>query len=348
MTPLVQGAGMYLFDTRWIGPHGIGRFASELYRRLEFFSPGNLHGRPSSAMEALRLTRHLRRAPQNSLFFTPGYNCPIGRPCRFMFCLHDLNHLHVPENSNPLKRLYYASVVRPAIHNSEAVITVSRFTQSLICEWAGVDESRVFNIGNGVSDGFGPDGPVKTFGARPYILHVGSSKPHKNLPRTMQAFAESKLWKDFDFVTTARPKPELVALANNISLAGYVRFLGEISEDDLAALYRGAHMLIFVSLYEGFGLPIVEAMACGTPVLTSSVASMPEIAGDAALAVDPYDVEAIKEALLRLAYDTDLRQALRIRGAERAKAYSWDSAAQRLRSVLTACGSLGMPRVDCA
>ena len=328
---------MRVFDTRWIGPHGIGRFASELYTRLPSFSSIDLRGSPAGAMEPLRLTRYLRQAIPR-LYFSPGYNCPIGRPCPFIFCLHDLNHLHAPENSNHLKRLYYTSVIRPAILNSEAVITVSKFSKHAICEWAKVQESKIIDVGNGVSGNFGPTGPVKVFGPRPYLLHVGANKPHKNLRRILQAFLHSGLSKTFDFVTTATLNAEIASLVDRNSLTKRVRFLGQVSEEELAALYRGAHALICASLYEGFGLPIVEAMACGTPVITSSVTSMPEIAGNAAIIVDPYDVEAIAEGMLNLASNADLRRSLRSRGFERAKLYNWQATALKVRDVLATCG----------
>jgi glycosyltransferase involved in cell wall biosynthesis len=272
------------------------------------------------------------------LYFSPGYNCPIGNPCRFIFCLHDLNHLHVPENSSRLKRLYYASVIRPAVRNSEAVITVSQFSRDAICEWARVNECKIINVGNGVSDHFEPNGPVKTFGPRQYFLHVGSDRPHKNLRRIIEAFFNSGLSRDFDFVTTAIPTMELASLVNSNSRAGCVRFLGPVAEEELPALYRGAHGLICASIYEGFGLPIVEAMACGTPVITSSVTSMPEVAGNAAIIVDPYDVEALADGMLKLASDAELRHSLRSRGIERAKMYSWQLTALRVQNILATSG----------
>lgn len=230
--------------------------------------------------------------------------------------------------------MYYASVIRPAVHNSEAVITVSEFSRAAICEWAHVDKRKIINVGNGVSERFGPNGPAKVFGPRPYLLHVGTDKPHKNLRRIIEAFSYSGLSKDFDLVTTANPTSTMVSFLHDISLTGCVRFLGGVSEQELPSLYRGAHALIFASIYEGFGLPLLEAMACGTPVITSSVTSMPEVAGDAAIIVDPYDPGAIAQAMTRLTSDVGLRQSLRSRGLERARMYSWQSTALQVQEVL--------------
>jgi glycosyltransferase involved in cell wall biosynthesis len=114
-------------------------------------------------------------------------------------------------------------------------------------------------------------------------------------------------------------------------------FVGSVSDEQLARLYRGAVGLVFVSFYEGFGLPIIEAMACGAPVLTSTVTATPEVAGDAAILVDPYDVEAIAHEMKRLADDSSLRRELRERGLERALLFSWEKTADKVRAALAAC-----------
>ncbi len=329
---------MKIFDTRWVGAHGIGRFAAEVYQRLDGFADIGITGRPASPFDPLALTRYLRSSAP-ALFFSPGYNAPLGKPCPFVFCVHDLNHLHVRENSSALKRAYYRCVMRPAIHRSIATLTVSEYSRHAICEWAGIDESRVVNVGNGVSAVFRPEGPVAPAQERPYFLYVGSHRKHKNFERILQAFAASGLWREFRLLGTLAPTQDLQRTIDRLHLARHVSFVGTQSEDALAALYRGAVALVFVSLYEGFGLPIVEAMACGTPVITSSVTSMPEVAGQAALLVDPYDVGAIASAMRKLAEDRSFRESLRARGIERAKLYSWDATAGKIKATLTLCAS---------
>jgi len=320
---------MRIFDTRWHGPHGIGRFSSEIHGRLAGFSPIEMRGRPSSPLDPLRLSRHLR-AVRPDLFFSPGYNAPLGAPCPFVFCIHDLNHLCVRQNSSPLKRAYYELIIRPGVRRARAVLTVSEFSRNAICEWAGVTPERVANVGNGVSEVFRTEGPVHPGPGRPYFLHVGNHRPHKNFDGLLRAFAASRLPGSFALVSTGRPSDEVRRTVARLRLTDSVTFMPEVSDDQLAALYRGALALAFVSLYEGFGLPIVEAMACGTPVLSSNVASMPEVAGDAAILVDPTDTDAIREGLERLAGDEALRQELRSRGLERAKLFSWEKTARKV------------------
>lgn len=329
---------MYIFDTRWKGAHGIGRFATELHRRLEYFSEIGIGGRPSSPLDPLLLTRYLHSTTPR-LFFSPGYNAPLGNPCPFVFCIHDLNHLFVKDNSSVLKRAYYASVMRPAAHKARWILTVSEFSRRSICEWAQIAETKVIDVGNGVSEAFRASGTHFTGIGRPYFLHVGCHKPHKNFERVLQAFAASGLRRDFMLVSTGEPGTHLRRKIATLGLEECVSFVGVMPEEQLAELYRGATALIFVSLYEGFGLPIVEAMACGTPVLTASVTSMPEVAGDAAILVSPYDVEAIRDALVNLARDDQLRESLRARGLDRVKRYTWSSTAEKTRSVLASCAA---------
>jgi glycosyltransferase involved in cell wall biosynthesis len=324
-----------IFDTRWKGAHGIGRFASELFERLGDFRPIELNGRPSAPLDPWRLSGYLwTRKP--ALFFSPGYNPPAGSGCPFGFTVHDLNHLYVEENSSALKRLYYSLVVRPAIHRAGVVLTVSEFSRQQICDWAGVSEDRVVNVSHGIADVFSVSGEVCRPG-RPYFLYVGNHRPHKNLPRMLSAFAISDLSADFDLWITGDRNAELERQASVLKLDGSVKFLGQVSDKQLAVLYRGATTLLLVSLYEGFGLPIIEAMACGTPVLTSLVASMPEAAGGAALLVDPSNVEEIASKLRVLASDDALRSDLRHRGLRRVSAFTWDATAQRVQEALARC-----------
>jgi glycosyltransferase involved in cell wall biosynthesis len=327
---------MKIFDGRWDGPHGIGRFAREVGRRLGGFERISLSGRPSDAIDPLRLALYLRSA-KPKLFVSPGYNAPLGAPCPFVFCVHDLNHLVMSENSNALKRAYYRLIMKPALHRARTVLTVSEFARRSICEWAELPESRVRNVGNGISDAFVPAALRQDDGKQPYFLYVGNHKPHKNFDRLLEAFALSKVRNDFLLMSTGSPTERLSRRMDELKLEGRVKFAGEVSDNELASLYRGATALVLVSLYEGFGLPLIEAMSCGTPVITSNVASMPEVAGNAAIQVNPLDVAAIAESMTQLASDSDLRQRLRMLGIERSRLYSWDITASRVAAAVSAC-----------
>lgn len=321
-----------LYDARWIGNHGIGRFAAELQKQIPGLISFSARRRPSHALDPAFLSYELLRW-KPCLFFSPGYNSPLGWRGRFIFTLHDLHHLCVPENSSPVKRAYYDLIIKPACHRAAAVLTVSEYSKQEICRWANVSQDRVVNVGNGVGEPFGPSGPTQ---AReyPFLLYVGSHKVHKNLPRLLTAFARSGVSEDVHLLMTGPPEPPLTSVIRELRLENRVAFVGVPSNQELATYYRGALALLFPSLYEGFGLPPLEAMACGTPVLTSNVCALPEIVGDAALLVDPTNTDAISDGIRRISQDGAFRAHLQQKGLTRAQHFTWSKTAERTLLVL--------------
>ncbi len=326
-----------LYDARWVGNHGIGRFAGQLQKLLPNLIPFQAGRRPWHPLDTALLGAMLwHRRP--ALFFSPGCNPPIGWPYPFVFTLHDLHHLCVPEDSTVAKRAYYNYVIRPACHRAAFVLTVSEYSKNEIREWAGISDERIINVGNGVGLPFSPDGPKYDPGF-PYLLYVGSRKPHKNLPRLLDAFAISGVHKDIRLVLSGDRDPELSAKLHRLRLKNQVVFVDLASDDLLADVYRGALGFLFPSLYEGFGLPPVEAMACGVPVLTSKVCSLPEVVGDGALLVDPNDVESIADGIRRLVNDHEFRAELRRKALLRVQQLSWHETARKTLQVLQAASS---------
>ncbi len=323
-----------LYDARWIGNHGIGRFADELGRRLKGLMPFHARRRPWHPLDPALLGASLWRRRAN-LFFSPGYNSPLGWPGQFIFTLHDLNHLCVAENSNALKRAYYRAVIKPACHRAAFVLTVSEYSREQIANWAGVSIEKVVNVGNGVGAPFLHVGPRHEPGY-PYLLYVGSRKAHKNLPRLLQAYSLSGVAREIRLILSGPPDSELVRRVGELHLGGSVTFVEMNSNYSLAEVYRGATAFLFPSLYEGFGLPPLEAMACGVPVITSNVCSLPEVAGDAALLVNPMDVEEMASNIRRIVLDSNLRSRLRARGLQRAAGFRWEETARRTANVLGA------------
>jgi glycosyltransferase involved in cell wall biosynthesis len=327
-----------LYDARWIGKHGIGRFADELAKLLPELQSYQRKRRPWHPLDPALLGLELwRKKPR--MFFSPGYNSPAGWPKPFVFTLHDLNHLCVQENSNALKRTYYRRVIRPACHRAAFVLTVSEYSKREITAWAGVDRQKVINVGNGVGEPFTVEGPKHESGY-PYMLYVGSHKPHKNLPRLLKAYATSGICDDVRLVMTGTPSIALHAEVEALHLGKYVHFVGTKDNHDLARFYRGALGFVFPSLYEGFGLPPLEAMSCGTPVLTSNVCSLPEVVGDAGILVDPLDVEAMAGSMRTLAENSELRTALRKKGLLRSQEFTWEKTARKTQEVLRAALSV--------
>jgi glycosyltransferase involved in cell wall biosynthesis len=324
---------MIYADQRWIGNHGIGRFAGKVLAGLDY-CPIPLSGHPAAPLDAWRLSRALGNLTANDLFFSPGYNTPLFCASPFVFTICDLCHIYCPEMSTPLIRLYYATVMKRACSRATRILTISEFTRAQIVEWAGVSPDKVCNVGCGVDSSYSPQG--NSYGLPfPYLLLVSNRKRHKNELRVVEAFAKAKLGAEMHLVFTGKPTTELADYIERHHLNPLVHFTGTVPEEKLPSLYRGAEALVFPSLYEGFGLPLLEAMACGIPVMTANTTAMPEVAGGAALLVDPTSVKQIADAMERIVSDASLRQRLRDKGIARAALFSWANTVSRVREVLT-------------
>ena len=323
---------MLYADDRRLGEHGIGQFTRHVLANLDY-SPIPLRTDPDAPLDPVRLSRVLGKLKQGDLFFSPGYNPPLRCPVPFLITLHDLNHLDRPENSSRMKRLYYALIVKRACHQAAGVLTVSEFSRGRVIDWSGISPEKVVNVGSGVGPEFNPD--VTPYELPfPYMLCVSNRRKHKNELRQIEAFARSGLAGKLCLVLTGEPTAELAECIEINGVSQRVHFLGLIPAHKLPSLYRGAQALAFVSLYEGFGLPLAEAMACGTPVLTSNTTALPEISGDAALLVDPRCVDEIAAAMERIIHDDSLRQRLRERGLARAAHFTWDRTATLVRNTI--------------
>lgn len=330
--PLIRAISI-LVDTRWIGAHGIGRFAHEVTNRLQnvISLPCSLAPYPFHRLDIPWISWLLLRY-RPSVYFSPGFNPPIWSPVPFVFTIHDLIFLHFPEEASSLMQPYFNWVVKSAARRAYRVLTVSEFSKREIVKWANLPEEKVVVVSNGVGAEFTPDGSRHDPGY-PYLLYVGNRCPHKNLARMLLAFSLVKM-TETRLVLSGNPDREIMSQIEDLNLADRVVFTGFIPDAELPGYYRGAIGSIFVSLYEGFGLPPLEAMACGIPVLTSNVSSLPEVVGDAAILVNPLDVDEIARGMEQIINDRNLRADLSLRGIEQAKKFSWDRTAQLTQAIL--------------
>lgn len=319
-------------DARWKGQHGVGRFTTEILDRLPYIEPINPPIPILSPFDSIYLT-FLILMKRPKVYFSPGFNPPLWSPVPYIFTIHDLIHLRFPPETSLRKKLYYEFLIRPAINRSYRVLTDSLFSKKEIIEWSNAPEELISVVGCGVGNEFHPDGD-KYVTDYPYILYVGGRKPHKNLHRLIAAFARSSIVGDVRLLISGGPDSALSKCIHNLNLDGKVVFTGFITDQDLPAYYRGALAVVIPSLYEGFGLPVIEAMATGTPVLASNVTSLPEVVDDAGLLVDPYSVDSISWGIGCIVEDTALREVLIKKGVERAKGFSWDRVAELTLNII--------------
>lgn len=328
---------MLFADQRWIGDHGIGRFARNVLSQLEYRRV-QLMSNPAAPLDAWRLSHALTGLTPNDLFFSPGYNTPLFCPAPFIFTIHDLSHIYCSENSSALIRLYYATIVKRACHRALRIVTISEFTRAQIIDWSGVEVHKVCNVQCGVDPSYAPGSD--TYGLPfPYLLCVSNRKRHKNEFRLVEAFGNARIDPRIHLVFTGRPSINLAHYIESRNLSARVQVLGVVPESKLPSLYRGAEALIFPSLYEGFALPVLEAMACGTAVVSSNAAAIPELAAGSALLVDPKSVEEIAGGIERIVTDRSLRNMLRQKGLARAAQYSWRKTSRKVHDLLAANNS---------
>jgi glycosyltransferase involved in cell wall biosynthesis len=320
-----------LFDARWYGDHGIGRFAREVKKRLGDVDEFTGKLAPYHPLDCAYTGARLALA-RDSVFVSPGYNSPLVSSS-FAFTIHDLTHIDSKETRHPLKTAYYELVMKPACHRALRVFTVSEYSKHRIAEWSGLDASRIVNVGNGVDAAFSAHGVRHTLGA-PYVLCPSNRKPHKNEIRALRAFAHVHGSDDTKLLFLGEPGGELMVVARALGIEARLAFVGRVDDRELAAVYRGAEVVLFPSLFEGFGLPVIEGMACGTPVIASTVCALPEVAGGAALLVDPINEDEIADALVKVRDDAALRASLRERGLVNVQRFSWDSTGEKVRAAL--------------
>ncbi|MHB1949262.1 MAG: glycosyltransferase family 4 protein [Gammaproteobacteria bacterium] len=323
-----------LADGRWTGANGIGRFSKEVLARLQN-TEILAHGpKPLSPKNFVWLPYELHKRKQNhKVFFMPGFNPVIHSPIPFVFTICDLIHLQFPGKSKFAKKLYYDLFIKPGTYRAHKILTISEYSKETIMEWANVPAEKIAVVSCGISENLTPHGARYQPGY-PYLLHVGNTKSHKNVARLLTAFAVAKIDSGIRILLTGEKTPELSEIIKNHRLEKRVIFSGLISESQLAEYYRGALAVTFPSLYEGFGLPVLEAMACGTPALTSDATSLPEVAGDAAILINPYEVESIMQGIEKIISDNSLRNNLIKKGLERVKLFSWDKTANSVQSIL--------------
>lgn len=285
------------------------------------------------------------------------YPASIGHPgnmSRAVLTVHDVSCLVNPAWFRWSHAAYYRTMISRSAHKAASIIADSKATASDLEQRLGINRDRISVIPLGVDEMFRPAPPEAAARVRAqyglperFLLFVGTHEPRKNLPRLVEAFERVAGDIPHALVLAGRPgwkcEPLHRALASS-PVRSRILTPGFVARDALTALLTAAEAFVWPSLYEGFGLPPLEAMACGTPVLASNTASLPEVVGDAALMADPQDTEDIARKMLALTTDTSLQHALRVKGIERARQFTWLRTAQRTAEVYRQTGAdIGLP-----
>ncbi len=307
-------------------------------------APLMLFGGPLTTIAARRLRLDLIHDPVGASPFTLGRWA--GRYKRVV-SIHDAIAFRYPEGYPRLNNFLHRHYVPYTLRNVDAVVTVSDHAREDLNEFLGIPPPEVHVAPPGVSETFHPVADAESaevarrFGLdRPFILSVGAKEARKNLPRLILAFED--LHRDLPEYQLALVGPTLWRHPISIDaikargVRDRVRLIEYVSDEELRALYSRASLFVHPSLYEGFGLPVLEAMACGTPVVASNSTSIPEVAGDAAVFFDPTDVHALAEAMRHVLMDTDLQASLRAKGFERVSRFTWERAAETTAAVYRA------------
>jgi len=338
-------------------PTGITTYAAQIYPRLQALDPTLLipqakpsyryHLVPTHMTSAQGLLGHGRRLlwtqrqlPEiyrqlgSRLLFSPLPEAPLGTNCRFVVMVHDLIPLRFPSPLSPLT-YYYRYYLPRILDQAEHILCNSMATARDLGRFFGIAAHKISPILLAYDrEHFRPLGES----TQPYFLYLGRLQPYKNLQRLITAFAALELGPEYELWISGHPDRRFLnryqRQVRQLGLSNRVKFLGYVPYSQLPQLLNRAIVLVFPSLWEGFGLPVLEAMACGTPVITSDRGALPEVVGDAALTVNPYLISGLTQAMGRVATEPQLRSDLRRAGLARAKNFSWEQTAQATLEVL--------------
>ena len=276
------------------------------------------------------------------IFISPDGYLSLKTSVPSLAVIHDINFHHRPEDLPYLTRIFYRNFFPLYAKKSEIIVTVSEYSKQDICKSYDIPPQKIHVVSNGANPLFRPlsrDEILKVrdtyTGGNPYFVFIGNLHPRKNVPRLLQAYDlfREKVTRDYRMVIVGEKMfmtAEIERVLRQMKNAREIVFTGWLDPQSLCSVTGGATALTFVPLFEGFGIPIIEAMYCDTPVLASNVTSLPEVAGNAAIYADPYDVQSIAEQMIQIATDENLRKDLIEKGRIRRQNFSWDKTAEGL------------------
>lgn len=303
---------------------------SQRMRRATLWTPP--HHRLEKWTLAVELIPH-----QLEILHSPDFIPPLFGARRYIITVHDLTFLHYPQHKDRAAQRYYNDQIKWAVQKADHILSVSEATRQDLMTMLNVPADKITVQPHGVDPHFKPLNDLTDHIGLPesYILHVGTLEPRKNIPALLDAYERIKPDLPLLFVgRTGWLFDTTLKRIKSLQSAGYPIIIREDIDDDMLPLvYNKAHILVFPSFYEGFGLPALEAMACGTPVIISNCSSLPEVVGESGLYIDPHDTQTLVDALKTALHNDTWRQAARQAGIDRAKHFTWGNSAQIALSV---------------
>ncbi|BAZ41255.1 group 1 glycosyl transferase [Calothrix sp. NIES-4101] len=324
--------------------------ASQKYPNFECYSiPDNLTPAQGSQGHLRRLIWTQFKLPaiyrelMAKLIFSPLPEAPLYRNCRYIVQVHDLIPLRFPNLKSPLTN-YFRYIVPQVLTQAQHIICNSESTAADIVDFYGIPASKITPIllaydANHFQPHLNSDEPEKNKQEKPYFLYLGRQDKYKNVGGVIQAFADLANNKNYELwlvgPSDKRFVPTLKMQISALGITEQVKFLNYVPYSKLPNIIRHAIALVFPSFWEGFGFPVLEAIACGTPVITSNLSSLPEVTGDAAILINPYNTAEITTAMQQMVNDQEMRSQLSKLGLERAKKFSWEKTGLATVEVLT-------------
>lgn len=327
-------------DRRWPLLSGIGTLQHELEVRcppdlqlIDLEVPGTI-GSPLSPFAIMRAFQRKAKG-KNTMFYSAGFMPPLWTSKPTVLFVHDLMHRQF---YGWARRFYYDWILRFLYRRCTAICCVSEYSRNEFLEWSGVPPERVHVVYSMCSADFSTEGARYDAGYD-YVAYCGNHRSYKNLDRLIRAYAQSKLPSaGVRLLITGKRNEALAATAEEVGVPDKVVFTGFLPAEDIPKLYRSAKAIAYPSLQEGFGLPIIEAYKSGVPIVTSNITSMPEVAGDGAILVDPYSISEIRDGLDKAVFDEETRKILIERGFRRADDFGWDKSAKKLWGIVRKAG----------
>ncbi|VEP12653.1 Glycosyltransferase [Hyella patelloides LEGE 07179] len=345
-------------------PTGIATYALNVAQHLQSIHPILLTANQQSNLQCYSIPNnmtpaegskgHLRRLLwtqwqlpniykqlQSNLIYSPIPEAPLYTKCRYAVMCHDLIPLRFPQQFSPLTN-YFRYLVPQVLKQAEHIICNSESTAKDITNYYGIDAKKITPILLAYDTShFYPQSPEKNANLeldKPYFLYLGRHDPYKNIARLITAFTKIKNNQDYYLYiagsTDPRFTPQLQQQVLELNLTQQVKFLDYISYQELPQLLSNSLALVYPTLWEGFGLPVLEAMACGTAVITSNLASLPEVTGDAAILINPYNVLEITNAMTEIIENQKMRSHFQKLSLARAKLFSWAKTGEQTKTVL--------------